>query len=152
MRDLHVDFQLRDFDDDIVGICLTIVVWMRWIFNKSRELNFEIESEPEKPSENFFKHQPHFPRHTLRVNCRNILAAIMKNENDDIKKYKNIFTCLLAITYIYHMPSQKMYDIAKNNEDFDREKATKLLLDDNMSPNWLEIPKPSKTDFSGFII
>lgn len=151
MRDLYVNFQITDYDDDIVGMCLSLVEWMKWLFTKSKELNFEIESKPDKPSHNFYKHQPHFPRTELRSSARNVLEIAVKSEQDDITKYKNLFTCLLAITYIYHMPSERMYEIAKNNESFNREKATQILLDDNMSSNWLSVPKPSNRDYTALI-
>lgn len=143
LKENHIAFQITDFDDDIVGICHSLVHWMRVVIEQSQEHYYEL-SKPETP-ERFFKMQPHFPKMQYRKNLRKIIAMALKEEDDEIC-IRNLFTSLLAATYIYHLPSEKIYEIALSNVEFNREDSKKLLLDDNMSSNWLK--EPSNRDFS----
>lgn len=139
----HITFQITDFDDDIVGICHSLVHWMREVNRQAQEHGYEI-SKPETP-ERFFKMQPHFPSMKYRKNLRIVIAMALREEDDEVC-IRNLFTSLLAATYIYHMPSEKMYNIALSDVEFNREDSKTLLLDDTMSPNWLK--EPSDRDFS----
>lgn len=139
----HITFQIRDFDDDIVGICQSLVCWMREINRQALEHGYEL-SKPVTP-EKFFKMQPHFPKMQYRKNLRKIIVMALREEGNEIC-LKNLFTALLAATYVYHMPSVKMYELAMNDLEFTRDDSKKLLLDDTMSPNWLK--EPSNRDFS----
>ena len=48
------------------------------------------------------------------------------------------------------MPTDKMAAIALDKEEFTRDKAQVLLLEDNMSPNWLK--EPSGRDFAAIML
>ena len=48
------------------------------------------------------------------------------------------------------MPSEKMAALSLSNEEFTRDMAQALLLEDNMSPNWLK--DPSGKDFTAIML
>lgn len=143
LKEMHVSWQITDFDDDIVGICYELVHWMREINNQAKNLNVIIP-KPDAP-EKFFKLQPHFPKMQYRKNLRKVIVMALREEDDSLC-LTNLFTSLIAATYVYHMPSQAMYDIALSDKEFTREDSKQLLLDDTMSPNWLK--EPSGRDFT----
>lgn len=139
----HNNFQFTDFDDDLVGMCHNLVHWMRAVSKQAQEHNLALPM-PETPDK-FFKMQPHFPKMQYRKNLRKVIVMALREENDEVCLI-NLFTALLAATYIYHMPSEKMYEIALSDAEFNREDSKNLLLDDTMSPNWLK--EPSDRDFT----
>lgn len=143
LKEDHNNFQFTDFDDDIVGMCHRLVHWMREVNNQAQAHGYEL-SKPETP-EKFFKMQPHFPKMQYRKNLRKVIVMALREDSDEVC-LKNLFTALLAATHIYHMPSEKMYEIALSDVEFTREDSKKLLLDDTMSPNWLK--EPSDRDFT----
>jgi hypothetical protein len=143
LKEMHVNWQITDFDDDIVGICYELVHWMREVNKQAQALNAQL-SPPEDP-EKFFKLQPHFPKMQYRKNLRKVIVMALREEDDSLC-LSNLFTSLLAAAYVYHMPSQAMYELALNDKEFTREDSKQLLLDDTMSTNWLK--EPSGRDFT----
>lgn len=142
------DFQIADFDDDMVGLCKAIVN-----FIKALKLELPGEEFPvDDPPSNFFKLDPHLPRMDLRINIRKALAATIKAQDDEDYsiKIKNLYVLLLTITYFYHMPTEKILQASLDIKEFTREESQNLLLSDSMSPNWIK--EPSGRDFSSLMI
>jgi hypothetical protein len=89
----------------------------------------------------------------LRKTLRKMMSHVVKYQSDDIDndtKIINIYVVILAGTYIYHMPSEKMAALSLGSEEFTRDDAKEVLLDDNMSPNWLK--DPSGRDFTAIML
>lgn len=143
-------FQIADLDDDMVGMCKALVDWIKVL---RRELP-KSESFPDaEPPERFFKMHPHQPKMELRKNLRKLMAHAVKyqKEHDPNIKLKNIYVVILAATYLYHMPTDLIIQQSMNlDSDFSRDQAKKLLLDDDMSPNWLK--EPSGKDFTAIML
>jgi hypothetical protein len=143
------DFQIADLDDDMVGMCKSLVDFKKVLRVEAPRVTFPDAVAPE----NFFKLDPHQPRMELRKNLRKMMAHVVKYQGDEIDndtKISNIYVVLLATTYIYHMPSEKMAALSLGSEEFTRDAAKELLLDDNMSPNWLK--DPSGRDFTAIML
>jgi hypothetical protein len=142
------DFQIADLDDDMVGMCKALVDWMKGLRAEVPQATFPDTEAPQ----NFYKLDPHHPKMELRKNMRKMMAYAVKyqGEVDDETRVINIYVAILAALYIYHMPTDKMVAIALDNEEFTRDKAQILLLEDNMSPNWLK--EPSGRDFTAIML
>lgn len=141
-------FQIADLDDDMVGMCVELVNWLKVCRSNFPNNNF---SQPVTP-ETFYKLDPHQPRMELRKNLRKMMAHAVKyqKEDDELTKTQNIFTVVLTATYIYHMPTDKMFEASLSSSEFTRDLAKEMLLNDNMSPNWLK--EPSERDFSAIML
>jgi hypothetical protein len=138
------DFQTCEFDHDMVGMCKAYVDWLKIL---RQEISGDLP-ENEKP-DNFYKLDPHLPRMELRENVRDFLAAATKKQKQEVDinvRMLNLYVGVLASMYAYHMPTDKIIEASKLDTEFTRKDAEKLLLDDNMSPNWIK--EPSGTDFS----
>ena len=143
------DFQIADLDDDMVGMCKTLVDWMKVLRVEAPQVTFP---DAEAPG-GFYKLDPHQPKMELRKTLRKMLSHAVKYQGDDIDndiKIINIYVVILAATYIYHMPSEKMATLSLSNEEFTRDIAKDVLLNDNMSPNWLK--EPSGRDFTAIML
>jgi hypothetical protein len=142
------DFQIADLDDDMVGMCKSLVDWMKVLRAEAPQVTFPVTEAPA----NFYKLDPHQPRMELRKNMRKMMAHAIKYQSDvdDETKINNIYVVTLAASFIYHMPTDKMVAAALDNEEFTRDKAQVLLLENNMSPNWLK--EPSGRDFSAIML
>lgn len=142
-------FQITDLDDDMIGMCQSFVDFMKEI---RRQIPDEEFPEAEAPH-NFYKLQPHQPKMELRKNYRKMLAYSVKHqqETDETIKLLNVFVSLLAGTYLYHMPSEKIAEASKQLDYvFTRSDSEKMLLDDDMSPNWIK--EPSGKDFTAIML
>ena len=142
------DFQIADLDDDMVGMCKSMVDWIKVLKAEAPQATFP----DTEPPQNFYKLDPHHPKMELRKNLRKMMAHAVKyqGEVEDETKIINIYVAVLAASYIYHMPTDKMVAIALDKEEFTRDKAQVLLLEDNMSPNWLK--EPSGRDFTAIML
>ena len=142
------DFQIADLDDDMVGMCKALVDWMKVLGAEAPQATFPNTEAPQ----NFYKLDPHQPKMDSRKSMRKMMAHAVKYQSDidDETKIINIYVVTLAASYIYHMPTDKMVNAALDNEAFTREKAQVLLLEDNMSPNWLK--DPSGKDFTAIML
>lgn len=141
-------FQITDYDDDMIGICKSFVDFVKEI--RRQILNEELPDT--EPPSNFYKLQPHQPRMELRKNYRKMLAYSVKNQNesDETIKLLNLYVAILAGTYIYHMPTEKITEASKHiNTEFTRKDSETMLLDDKMSPNWIK--EPSGRDFTAIM-
>jgi hypothetical protein len=140
-------FQIADLDDDLIGICKSMVDWMAEI---RQQIDPSLLPEPEPPF-NFYKLDPHHPRMELRQNYRRMLAYSVKHQKDvdDETKLVNIYVTILAGLYIYHLPVAKMVELSATGT-IDRATSEKTLLDDNMSPNWIK--EPSGRDFTAIML
>lgn len=152
MKDSIIDafnnYQIADFDDDMVGMCKALVDWMKVI---RKELGQESPPDNEE-LDNFYKLDPHQPRMELRKNLRSALAYAVKGqeEEDEIVKLKNIFVVVVSATYVYHMPTKNMILASLDTNEFTREDSKNMLLADGMSPNWLK--DPSGRDFTAIML
>lgn len=143
------DFQIADLDDDMVGMCKTLVDWMKVLRAEAPQAVFPDNKQPE----NFYKLDPHQPQMALRKNLRKMMAHAVKYQGDDIDdqiKIINIYVVILASFHIYHMPSDKMVAASLTYQPFTRDLAELMLLEDNMSPNWLK--EPSGKDFTPIML
>ena len=142
------DFQIADLDDDMVGMYKALVDWIKVLRVEAPQVTFPDAEVPEK----FYKMDPHQPKMELRKNMRKMMSHAVKyqEEGDTETKIINIYIVILAATYIYHMPTDKMIAAAIDNKEFTRDKAQALLLEDNMSPNWLK--DPSGKDFTAIML
>jgi len=142
------DFQIADLDDDMVGMCKALVDWMKILKTEAPQVSFPDAVAPK----NFYKLDPHQPKMELRKTLRKMMASAVKYQGDveDETKIINIYVVTLAASYIYHMPTDKMVAAAIDNQEFTRDKAQVLLLEDNMSPNWLK--EPSGKDFTAIML
>ena len=142
------DFQIADLDDDMVGMCKSMVDWIKVLKAEAPQATFP----DTEPPQNFYKLDPHHPKMELRKNLRKMMAHAVKyqGEVEDETKIINIYVAILAASYIYHMPTDKMVAIALDKKEFARDKAQVLLLEDNMSPNWLK--EPSGRDFTAIML
>jgi hypothetical protein len=140
-------FQIADLDDDMIGIFKSLVDWM---IELRKHVDVTLLPQPKAPS-NFYKMNPHHPRMQLRRNYRKMLAHAVKyqKETDEQIKLINIYVTLLAGAYLYHMPVEKMVELSAIGK-IDRELAKQVLLEDNMSPNWLK--EPSGRDFTAIML
>jgi hypothetical protein len=143
LRDLHVSFQDADFDDDLVSLGKSLIDIMRWCHGEAKSAGFELS--PTEVPERFHKMQPHFPAMKYRKAARPALAEACKIEDPELRVH-NVHVVALAICYIYHLPVDVLRTLAETEEDTPREKVKQVLLDDDMSPNWLK--DPSGRDFS----
>lgn len=144
-------FQIADFDNDMIGILKSLVDFIKVLRHEIP--NYTLPEENTPP--NFFiKLEPHLPRMDLRVNIRTGLEGVMKLKYEDTVDYvthiKNIYVVILAIAYFYHMPIDKMIEESKKIEEFTREQSKNILLEDKMSPNWVQ--EPSGRDYSGIMV
>lgn len=136
--DAFDNYQIADLNYDVVGICKSLIDWLK-ILNV--ELDKDTMFDLEKP-ENFFKLDPHIPRSDLRTNTRQFLALATKNQKENveyIKKIKNLYVSVVAAAYVYHLPTDKIIEMSKKNVEYSREDVQKMLLEDNMSPNWIKL-------------
>lgn len=140
-------FQIADLDDDMVGMCKSLVDWIRLLRVESQNISFPNAEAPK----NFYKLDPHQPKMELRKSMRKMMAHAVKyqEEPDADTRTINIYIVTLAATYIYHMPTDKMI-AAVDIKEFTRDAAKELLLKDNMSPNWLK--EPSNRDFTAIML
>lgn len=141
------EFQIADLDDDMVGMCKALVDWMAEV---RQQIDPSKLPQPESPH-NFYKLDPHQPKMELRKNYRKMCAHAVKyqQETDDEIKLINIYVTILAGLYIYHMPVEKMVELSSAGS-IDRAAAQEVLLNDNMSPNWLK--EPSGKDFTAIML
>jgi hypothetical protein len=147
LRDLHCRFQDADYDDDIVGIMLSLVNLEKWCQEEEAAEPLLVLEDPKDP-ERFHKMQPHFPAMKYRKTARQVLAGVCKEEDKGLLVH-NLHATVLAIAYIYHMPVAVMVEMAKSG-DVTREQVLQALLDDGMSTN---LPKdPSGKDFSALYL
>ena len=142
------NFQIADLDDDMVGMCKALVDWMKVLRVEIPDEEFPAAEPPER----FHKMDPHQPKMELRKNLRKMMVHSVKyqTEEDFTTKIKNIYVTVLAATYIYHMPTEKMVEAGKKTSEFTRDQTKEILLNDNMSPNWLKAP--SGKDFTAIML
>ncbi len=142
----HNLFQIADLDDDMIGINKAVVDFLKIIQQLENFTLREIQ-EPD----NFFKLQPHQPRMENRKNLRKLLAfAVQQLDVEDSVKLNNLYITLIAATYVYHLPTQAIIQASTETTEFTREASLKMLLDDDMSPNWIK--EPSGKDFSALML
>jgi hypothetical protein len=141
-------FQVTDLDDDMAGMCKALVDWMKLI-------RTQVPAEslpPAEPPTRFYKMNPHQPKMELRKNLRKMMAHACKyqQEEDETVRILNVYVVVLAAGYLYHMPTELLVQASQSDEEFTREMAEKILLDDGMSPNWLK--EPSGKDFTAIML
>ena len=143
-KEYHLKFQFSDFDNDLVGLFIDCVSWLREIVKECAEKNIELETI-EDP-ENYYKSPPHYPSMDYRENVRYMLSRIFKADYEHDVFLINSYVAIFAACYTYHYPISVIKDLILNDEELTREKVLKILLDDGMSINLHK--EPSNTDYS----
>jgi len=142
------NFQIADLDDDMVGMCKSLVDWIKLLRKK-----IDLENIPlVEPPVSFFKLNPHQPKMEIRKNLRKFLAYVVyKQPESNLQlKMQNLYVAVIAATYVYHMPTEKMVEASLSKVRFTRDNAKEMLLNDNMSSNWLK--EPSGRDFTAIML
>lgn len=143
LRELHCKFQDADYDDDIVGLTIGLINMGRWCWEQAEDLEITLE-KPAVP-DRYYKMVPHFPSMRNRVSARKVLAQICKEEDRSLL-VQNVFVVVFAVAYIYHLPTDEIFDMITAEEETDRQTMLDVLYKDGMSPN---LPKePSGRDFT----
>jgi hypothetical protein len=147
--DQFINFQQAHCDNDLIGMCKSTIEWLSIISSEIPEDELPITEAPK----NFYKLDPHFPYIKLRSNTVEMLAHFTRynSENNLSIKLKSLYVAVVAMTYVFHMPTEKILEASKTfQREFSREQAKEILLADNMSPNWIK--EPSGTDFSSIML
>ena len=142
-------FQITDLDDDMAGMCKSLVDWIKTIRQEIPDETLPDASPPDR----FYKMNPHQPKMELRKNLRKMMAHACKYQEeslDETVKIMNVYVVILAATYLYHMPTEAMIQKSLESTEFTRTEAEKMLLEDDMSPNWLK--EPSGKDFTAIML
>jgi hypothetical protein len=147
-KEYHNKFQFSDFDNDLVGLFIDCVSWLREIVKTCSEKNIDLEEI--KDPENYHKFPPHYVSMVHRENIRYMLGRIFKDETDDDIFLINSYVAIFASCYTYNFPIEKIKELILNDEELNREKALQILLDDGMAK---QIHKePSDTDYSNLFL
>jgi hypothetical protein len=147
--DQFINFQQAHFDHDMIGMCKSTVEWLSVISLEIPEDELPITEVPK----NFYKLDPHFPDIKLRDKTVEMLAYFTRHnkETDSLVKLKSLYVAVVAMTYVFHMPTEKILEASKTFKgEFSREQAKEMLLADNMSSNWIK--EPSGTDFTAVML
>jgi len=147
--DQFINFQQAHCDNDLIGMCKSTVEWLSIILSEIPEDELPI-TEPPKI---FYKLDPHFPYMSLRDKTVEMLAYFTRHnpEVDSLVKIKSLYVAVVAMTYVFHMPTEKILEVSKTFKgEFSRDQAKEMLLADNMSPNWIK--EPSGTDFTAVML
>lgn len=124
-------FQISDYDNDLVGLFIDGVVWLREIVKECKEKNIELEEIKDPPT--YYKLPPSYPLIDDRINCRDLFSLHFKYDLDHDVFLSNSYVSIFATFYIYHFPIEKTKELILNEEELSREKVLKILLDDGMS-------------------
>lgn len=147
LKNLSNAFLVAELDNDIIGICKSIVDFMQEIRKLVDPENLETPEDPK----DFFKIDPHLPRNELRERFRNTLKFLVLTEDmDEQTRLLNLYVFLLAASYFYNFPIKEMINRSEDYSFFFRNESLEMLLNDKMSPNW--ITEPSGKDFSKYLI
>lgn len=131
-REYYVNLQISDFDNDLVGLFIDCVKWLRVIEKESKENNIELE-EINDPIQ-YVKFPPHYPHIDNRINSRELLEKSFKLDLDYDIFLINTYVSIFAICYLYHFPIQQIKEFIKNDKELTRENVLEILIEDGMSP------------------
>ena len=126
-------FQVSDFDNDLVGLFIDGVVWLREIVKECKEKNIELEEIVEPPI--YHKLPPSYPLMDVRVNCRDIFRLNFQYDLEHDVFLANSYVGMFATFYMYNFPVEKAKELILNEEELSRESVLKILVDDGMSMN-----------------
>lgn len=141
-------YQIAELDHDMIGICKSFVDWLKVL---RQEIDSSVPAN--EPPDNFYKLDPHLPRMELRTNVREFLAVATKKQKEEVDlntRLQNLYVAVLASTYAYHMPTDKIIEASTQNKEISRKECEEMLLANNMSPNWIK--EPSGKDFSAIML
>jgi hypothetical protein len=124
-------FQISDYDNDLVGLFIDGVVWLREIVKECKEKNIELEEIKDPPT--YCKLSPSYPLIDDRINCRDLFGLNFKYDLDHDVFLINSYVSIFATFYMYHFPIKKTEELILNEEELSRESILKILLDDGMS-------------------
>lgn len=141
-------FQISDYDNDLVGLFIDAVLWLREIVKECKEKNIELE-EIKDPIQ-YQKFPPHYPNIDNRINCRDMFLQNFKLDLDHDIFLINSYVSIFATCYLYHLPIEKIKELILNEEDLSRESVLKILLDDGMAPGLHK--EPSGETYSNLLI
>jgi len=142
----HNKFQHTDFDNDLVGMFIELVAWLREMNTQVKDLGLEFP-KVEAP-ESWIKMPPHFPTMDIRDNIRYALSDVFK-VTEDIEDEEVLLVshaAIFASSFFYHMAPFKLEELMYNDEEVTRESVLQILLDEGFAESLYR--EPSTTDYT----
>jgi hypothetical protein len=148
----HNKFQHTDFDNDLVGMFIELLAWLREINNQAKTLSVEFP-KVETP-ESWYKFNPHFPTSNIRDNIRFALSDIFKIDENigDCDEYVLLIShsAIFACAFFYQISPFKLEELMYNDEEVTRESVLQILLDEGMPSSFDRTP--SDTDYTNLYL
>jgi hypothetical protein len=141
MRKYFEQFQHHEYDNDLIGMTVAIVDWLKYLIEQGAE-QIEI-TQPER----FTKRQPHLPPPDRRDAVKDMLADALRSDEEFV--INNTYVGLIATTFVYNFPVEKLVEAA-TFESFSREQARQILIDDDVAEGILK--EDSGKDFTAIYI
>ena len=141
MRKYFEQFQHHEYDNDLIGMTVSIVDWLKYLIEQGAE-----QIEITKP-ERFTKRQPHLPPPDNRDVVKDMLADALRSDEDLV--INNTYVGLIATTFVYNFPVEKLV-VAATFDSFNREQARQVLIDDGVAEGILK--EDSGKDFTAIYI
>ena len=141
MRKYFEQFQHHEYDNDLIGMTVSIVDWLKYLIEQGAE-QIEI-TNPER----FTKRQPHLPPPDNRDVVKDMLADALRSDEDLV--INNTYVGLIATTFVYNFPVEKLVEAA-TFDSFNREQARQVLIDDGVAEGILK--EDSGKDFTAIYI
>lgn len=146
----HNRFQHADFDNDLVGMFIELLTWLREMNTQAKEIGVEFP-KVEAP-QSWFKMDPHFPGMDFRENIRFALSDIFKVTEDveDEEVLLVSHSAIFASAFLYHMAPFKLEELMYTNEEVTRESVLQILLDEGFAKSLHR--EPSTTDYTNIYL
>ena len=142
----HNRFQHADFDNDLVGMFIELLIWLREMKIISQDIGITFD-KVESP-ETWVKIHPHYPSNNIRENIRCALGEIFKipiNTPDEevlFVSYYAIFVC----AFYYNLSPFKLEELMYSDEKVTRESVLQILIEYGMPPHFNK--EPSMVDYT----
>lgn len=142
----HNKFQHADFDNDLVGMFIELLIWLREIHIISQDIGITFD-KVESP-ENWVKIHPHYPSNDIRQSIRSVLSDVFKIPNNTpdeevlLVSYFSIFVC----AFYYNISPFKLEELMYSDEKVTRESALQILIEYGMPSNFYK--EPSMEDYT----
>lgn len=129
------EYEKADHQNDLVGMCQALVNIISIAIEYNSDLNAVFNDYPR----NYYKLDPHLPDIDKRDAALKSFKSFVFSIDDltDVT-IQNLYNICVVVGLIYHMPINSMISEASNAQKTTREKIQQILLDDNMSPNWIK--------------
>jgi len=150
IKDLHYKFQHADFDNDLIGMFISLVEILREVNKQGKDLSIDFP-KVEDP-DNWFKQDPHFPVTNIRDNIRFAFSDVFKVEEEipEENVLLTIHSVVFASAFAYNISPYKLEEYMYSDEELNREIVKYILLEYGMSKNWIKTP--SDNDYSNLYI